>query len=332
MLTRWEEYVNKSKNNHNNFPAYESIAYKNNFLNRPIVNEYLEMLWKLLKYLGCEQHRKEKKFKLVLTHDIDNILKYPYLKSGLKNIYRHIISRNWKIATKEIRQKTMTHLKMQPDPYDTFDYLMDISERLNTKSYFFFIATGKTKFDKWYDINSKCVRNIVNKIKIRQHNIGIHSSYNSFNDYKQFYKEKYELENLFNLSIGFGRGHYLRFEIPTTWQIWNDCHMEWDSTLGYAEKEGFRCGTCFEFKTFNILTRQPLFLKEKPLIVMEASLVNYQNLNPKEMEKNIFKILNKVKTYKGEFVFLWHNSSFNTDKWEKYQHIYEKVLLSNYKR
>jgi len=31
MLTRWEEYVNKTRNKHNRFPAYASLAYKNNF-------------------------------------------------------------------------------------------------------------------------------------------------------------------------------------------------------------------------------------------------------------------------------------------------------------
>ena len=32
MLTRWEEYVNKNRDNHHRFPAYESLAFKNNFL------------------------------------------------------------------------------------------------------------------------------------------------------------------------------------------------------------------------------------------------------------------------------------------------------------
>ena len=44
MLTRWEEYVNKSRDLHNRFPGNESLALKFNFLNRPIVNEYVVML------------------------------------------------------------------------------------------------------------------------------------------------------------------------------------------------------------------------------------------------------------------------------------------------
>lgn len=47
MLTRWEEYVNKARDSHNRFPATESLAYKQGFLDRPIVNEYLEEFKKI---------------------------------------------------------------------------------------------------------------------------------------------------------------------------------------------------------------------------------------------------------------------------------------------
>ena len=60
MLTRWEEYVNKIRDMHNRFPAYASLACKNNFLDRPIVNEYVEMLWNMLKFLGCKQEKKKR--------------------------------------------------------------------------------------------------------------------------------------------------------------------------------------------------------------------------------------------------------------------------------
>jgi len=126
----------------------------------------------------------------------------------------------------------------------------------------------------------------------------------------------------------FGRAHFLRFEIPTTWQIWEDAKMQWDSSLSYADKEGFRCGVCYEYSVFNILTRKKLDLKEKPLIVMEGSFSTYQpNIKADEMEVKITTLINRVKQYNGDFVFLWHNSSFNTYEWKKYQNIYKKVLL-----
>ena len=61
--------------------------------------------------------------------------------------------------------------------------------------------------------------------------------------------------------------------------------MEWESSLGFPEKEGFRCGTCFEYSVFNIHKRKKLILKEKPLIVMDGG-INYG-------EKNVRQILLK---------------------------------------
>jgi len=102
--------------------------------------------------------------------------------------------------------------------------------------------------------------------------------------------------------------------------------MKWDSTLTYPEKEGFRCGTCYGYSVFNILTRKKLKLKEVPLEVMEGSLVNYQNLPPEKAEKKIIKLMEKVKKYNGSFVLLWHNSSFSGELWEKYKIVYEEIL------
>ena len=76
MLSRWEEYVVKERDQHNRFSAYSSVAYKNNFLDRPIVNEYLEMLWNMMVFLGYSGTRKKHTFKWVVTHDVD------YLKNG----------------------------------------------------------------------------------------------------------------------------------------------------------------------------------------------------------------------------------------------------------
>lgn len=328
MLTRWEEYVNKSRDKHDRFPATGSLAYKQGFLDRPIVNEYVEELKIMLLKFDDSLEFKTHEYKLLLTHDVDSILKYPKFTSGVKEIVGDIIKRkNIKVAFDNIITKIQVYLGIKKDPFDTFDYLMDVSEKVGVKSYFFFMGKGLTKYDNMYKSDDKFVKELIKKIKKRGHHIGIHPSYNAYNNVIQFAKEKQELEKNLDTSITFGREHFLRFEVPTTWQIWEDNGMSWDSTCAYADREGFRCGVCYPYSVFNILTRKKLKLKEKPLIVMEGSFVTYQpNIKPIEMENKINLLIEEVKKYNGEFVFLWHNSSFNTTQWEKYQDIYERVL------
>ncbi|MFW2441371.1 polysaccharide deacetylase family protein [Aliarcobacter butzleri] len=327
MLTRWEEYVNKKRDNHDRFPATESLAYKQGFLDRPIVNEYVEMLKNMLLEFDSNLKFKIHSYQLVLTHDVDHIEKWNTFKKFIRHLAGDLIQR--KSFTEFFRSiiyfiKVKTHIVN--DPYDTFDYFMDISDKLQVKSYFFFMAKGVTNFDNRYKTNDQKVIKLVNKIKKRNHFIGIHPTYNAYNNFEQLRSEINELEKQFDTSISFGREHYLRFEIPTSWQIWHDNNLSWDSTCGYADKEGFRCGVCYEYSVFNILTRKKLELKEKPLIVMDGSLRAQEKMTVSLMKEKILDLKQKVKKYNGEFVFLWHNSSFNTKEWREYNKVYEEVI------
>lgn len=328
MLTRWEENVKKKLDKFSRFPASESLAYKSDFLNRAIVNEYLEMLWNMLKFLDFEKNRKSREFNVMLTHDIDFLLlsKTP-LKIIIKTLLGDILKRkNFKLALSYMCDYIRSLSSKNKDPYNTFSYLMDLSEKINLKSYFFFMGKGTSIYDNNYILNDKYLKEIIIKIQEREHYIGIHPTFNSYNNNEQFKSEKLELESAFDKSLTFGREHYLRFEVPTTWQIWEDNAMQWDSTLYYPEKEGFRCGTCYEFSVFNILSRKKLNLKEKPLIFMDG-FTSYQN-NPdaNDVLENVTNLINIVKKYEGTFIMLWHNCSFNNREWKNYKFLYENIL------
>lgn len=324
MLTRWEEYVNKNRDAHNRFPAAESLAYKQDFLDRPIVNEYIEELKITLLELDSNLKFKERNFEVFLTHDVDTI--YRSIKSFIRELGGDLLKRkDIKLFFKNMINQIQVFLKIKKDPHDTFDYLMDISESIGVKSYFFLHSSSSAKEDC---NNIKYLKKITKNILTRGHYVGYHPSYNAYNQLELFEKDKEKIENVVKYKLNVGRAHFLRFEIPTTWQIWEDSGMKWDSSLSFADKEGFRCGVCYEYSVFNILTRKKLNLKEKPLIVMEGSFVSYQSeIKPEEMEKRILNLMNEVKKYNGEFVFLWHNSSFNTGIWNKFQNIYKKVLV-----
>ena len=325
MLTRWEEYVSDVRDNQNRFPLYESIAFKNEFLNRPIVNEYLEIFWGYIIQLDQTLVRKKREFNFVLSHDVD-VLKYinrpvPFLFSACKTLIQNPSSGLFKL--RKLYESKFTSKK---DIFDTYDYFMDLSEGIGVKSHFFFIAGGVSPKDKAYSIHDTYAKDIIKNINDRNHIIGIHPSYMSYNDPKQFSLEVNTLQELSPQPVEYGRQHYLRFEVPTTWQIWEDNNLKWDSTLSYAAHQGFRCGTCYEYRVFNVLTRSKLKLREKPLLVMDGSLVTYQSLEENEMIGKINEVLDEVKKYNGDFTFLWHNSSFGNERWRKFDYVYESIL------
>ena len=324
MLTRWEEYVNKKRDKHGRFPSTESLAYQQGFLERPIVNKYVEKLKTQLIELDSSLIFKKRAFNVLLTHDIDRVYRYTKFTSGLGEVFFNFRDGEIKKALKNIYRKLVGHLGFYPDPYDTTEYLMSISEKVALKSYFFLHSSSGSK----YDVNNhKYLKKMVTKITKRGHHLGYHPGYNTFLEVEKFIDEKQKIESLLNQTLDFGRQHYLRFQTPTTWQVWEDAGMKWDSTLGYAEKEGFRCGVCYPYSVFNILSREKLGLKERPLIVMDANFSTYQkNLSQDEVTERIKKLIKEVKRYEGEFVFLWHNSSINGEFLEKYENLYEDIV------
>jgi len=217
MLTRWEEYVIKTKDKHNRFPTSESLAFKYNFHRRPIVNEYLELLWKMLLKLGVDSSiRKKKTYKIQFSHDIDHPLLFTNFKGFIKQTSYQILKKcNFKQGGRFINH----YISYKKDPYDTFDLLMDISENNNSKSQFNIMNCSKGKFDEGYNTKSDFNQKLLKKIKERGHLIGFHPSYNSYNSSSVWKKEKEDLEENINQKIAKGRQHYLSFENHVTRQI-----------------------------------------------------------------------------------------------------------------
>ncbi len=214
----------------------------------------------------------------------------------------------------------MVSLNKKKDPYDSFDYIMDISDSFNIKSHFFFMAGGTSKYDNRYKIEEPLLKEIIDNIKNRGHYIGIHPSYNAYNNPTQFRLEKRKLERVNGEKVYFGREHYLRFEVPTTWQIWEDNNFEWCSNLAYPKMAGFRTGSCYTYTPFNILSRKKLKLKERPLIMMEVTFIEGAK-SIEKFNKMVDYYLNIIKKYNGEFVLLWHNASFSEEATLKCDHV-----------
>jgi len=321
MLTRWEEYVNRNRDTHNRFPATESLAYKQGFLDRPIVDEALETLKKRLLEFDGSLKFKKREFELVLTHDVDDVSFWKSKKQLFRIVVGDIVKRrDIKLALNRVKEYYLVSQGKIKDPFDTFDWLMERSEKLGLKSRFYFMSGGVTSYDNRYDITTQ--KKLIEKIKLRGHIIGIHPSYNAYSDAEQLRREKALLEEVCGCKIDEGREHYLRFEVPTTWQIWEDNGMRVDSSCGYADQEGFRCGTGDAFSVFNILTREKLNLKERPLVVMDATLFEYNALSYLEAMERVKELQKKSNI----FTLLWHNTSIKHLKF--YGELIEKSNLN----
>lgn len=320
MLTRYEEVVKKTKDDNGRFPSTASLALQEGFLDRPIVNEYVELLWCCLQMHWPRLQRKPQYFRQYVSHDVDWL--YCTAGKSLFQIMRGavadlIVRRDFSFSLRRISTSFQTMRgNIDADLYHTFDLIMDISERMNMVSAFYFITEPLGgRIDGDYTLEDSHVRELIRRIHERGHEIGLHPSYYSFRSSGQVRRELSILQTVLeqegiHMSKCGGRQHYLRWEAPTTWQVWEDAGLDYDSTLGFADRIGFRCGTCYEYPVFNLVTAEALKLRERPLLAMDVTMLgrNYMKLTTSAALQEMRRLRDQCKMYQGNFTLLWHNS------------------------
>lgn len=335
MLTRYEEVVNKKayeNERFNRFPASESLAFKNGFLDRPIVNEHIDLLWSFIDSFQLGYKRKSwwgnKNFAACLTHDVDSVQKYKRFKNIIRPSASLLIRQ--KKPLKAIKNFFDYFKGYKGDPYNTFDYIMNLEKSYGFRSSFYFMSGGNSEFDNSYDVYDMKVKQLIDKIENEDFEAGYHCSYNSYNDFNMMSKEKEKLNELISKKPYGCRQHFLRFQIPYTWEIQEQINLLYDTTLSFADAEGFRCGTCFPFKPYDLLENRILNIWEIPLIIMEGSLQNpnYRAYTPQKGLEETKKLIDTVKKHKGVFTMLYHNSSFDpfNTMWDGWKDTYESTM------
>lgn len=320
MLSRYEELVVPDRDVHQRFPARASLAFKQGFLTRPIVNEYVEVLWSAMQQLWPGLERKKRSFKVQVSHDVDD--PFLYLDKPLAKCIRlyggEVFRRKSTLyALQRLSEVHQIRTKQLADPFDTFSWIMDQSEKNGLTSHFYFKCGAKTEFDTGYDIFSPEIQQRISEIHHRGHSLGFHPGYFTFNSELEWQKQFDLLSRASPQQIKSGRQHYLRFQAPLTWRLWDSANCEIDSTLGYADHIGFRTGSCYEHPIFDLEERRTLHLRELPLQVMEGSLLNPSYMGLPSMEaayEAAEAIKSASKTFQGTFTLLWHNTMLRTQE------------------
>lgn len=317
MLSRYEEVITKDQDGHGRFPAYLCHAYKNNYLNRPLVDEYVDILRECMKMLWPDLKFIERKFGIQVSHDVDQVSRY----QNRNNFYEYLRTIGGDLSRGYIKNLIYSPLSYfnnkdeisSYDPYNTFDWLMDISEDNNIKSSFNFICGKSSKNNANYHIEDNRIKNLIRKIHDGGHIIGLQPSYDCYDNPDLIKKELNQLHNVLQ-SINIkqetiaSRMHYLRWKTPDTLVYLNEAGINKDTTLGYADHAGFRCGTCHSYAGYDLVNQKTLDIIIEPLIVMECTLFDYMKLDYEQAYDVAINIKRKCQKMNGQFSILWHNS------------------------
>lgn len=314
-LNRLEEYEVKSEDKHSRFELKDSHLFKDGLYLRPIVDEWVYFIGNILLAFGIDC--KQNKFSYEVSHDVDKISRYISVPKT-KFITFFLIDL---VKRPQLAVSYLTNRKFffDNETSNTFDWLMDVSEKHGIISKFYFIpASTSFKFDFRYNYTN-FVKRLIKKIDNRGHEVGIHYSYNAsskFHIKTEWMKLRKILSEL-NIPTDLGgRMHYLRISFLETLRQLSAIGQKYDNTLTFHETGGFRCGTCFPYKPFDIYNKSILNVEIRPLIVMEGSVLDYSKISIDDDKAlhYVKKIVLQCYKLGGRFSLLWHNDEFESEK------------------
>jgi hypothetical protein len=323
FLSRYEEYLPYKPDLHNRFPATGSFLFKNNLLNRPVVDEQILFFKNFLNNKFSSLKLQPDAFKAVTTIDIDS--PWCYKNKGIvrntAGFVRDILK--GKINNVELRLQVL--LNKKPDPWYIFKNINALHKNtgINLK---FFIHTGNYgKYDKSASYKTAAFKNFV-LLLTEYAEIGLHPSYKAASNIQILSEEKNRLEKLSKKTITGSRQHFLVFTLPDYYRMLIYAGITSDYSMGFADIPGFRAATSRPFYFFDLPANKQTKLIIYPFVVMDRTLNSYQKEHPQQAFKTIATLIENTKKVNGNFVSLWHNESLsNMFEWEDWFSVFQKM-------
>lgn len=322
LVSRYEEYLPQIRDEHDRFMAKESLAFKNGFLKLPLINIWSNYIKEILKDTYPNFEFKSQKFEFKSTLDIDNA--YAYKHKGFLRIAgglsKSIIKGN------DTKQRLSVLLGKTKDPYDTFDYLFELHKKYNIQPIYFFLLGDYAINDKNIPVKNKTFQSLIKSLA-DYYQVGIHPSYNSNNSPEILTKEIKRLQGITHKNVTISRQHFLRLNLPETYQRLIEHDILEDYTMGYADQPGFRASITSPFYFYDLESESKTKLKVVPFCVMEATFKYYLKNTPQQATETINELISTVKNVNGTFVSVWHNESLSENEiWRGWKTVYEEML------
>ncbi|MCQ2322390.1 MAG: polysaccharide deacetylase family protein [Bacteroidales bacterium] len=324
LVTRYEEYLPHVCDKHNRYQAKDSILFKMNMLERPLVNIWAKEFGERLKAAFPELDIKKRTFTFIPTYDVDAA--WAYKNKGLFRISAAFFRDLLNLDFEEIKTRWQVLTGKRKDPFDTFDFQIQLQKNLNLHPIYFILCGGYDLNDKNISLRNVDFQNLIKRLGDYA-DVGIHPSFASYLNTNKMRDEITDLSKVLNSWITKSRQHFLRLNLPSSYQKLIELDITDDYTMGYASQAGFRAGIASTFKFFDLTQDTVTKLNIHPFAVMDGTLRDYLNLGNEESLEKVKRLITEVKNVDGTFILLWHNETLSDEKrWTGWVALYQEIL------
>ena len=324
LLSRYEEYLPHIRDDHNRFSAEGSLAYKNNFIKTPVVDIWVDQLYKVISEKFDLEKKREKEFSFESTIDVSRV--YEYTRKGLIRTIGGIVNDLSKLKLYRLYDRGLTVLGLRKDPFDSFSFLRRLQKKYDIKMSYFFLLANYSKYDRNISYNRSNLHSLIKSIGDTS-NIGLHPSYFSNQLPEKFKIEKDRLESITNFRINKSRQHYIKLQLPETYRHLIDVEIYNEYSMGYVENIGYRASTSQTFYFYDIDFEIITPLRVHPYVISDYAMKYNLGLGADEALKEIKDLLKFSKDNKLKFISLFHNDSLGRDaEWEGWRNVYVEMV------
>ena len=318
LLSRYEEYLPHKKDVYGRFPHEESVAFKQGFLDQPLINIWAIKLAQLLceKYPGTNLQLPV--FRFLPTYDIDIAFSYKH-----KGFIRSLGGLMKPGSVKRLKVLA----GVSPDPYESYDWLNTLHQGHQLQPrYFFLVARKNGRFDRHTLPRKVALRKLVRNHS-EAYNIGIHPSWQSGDDHGLLPAEKRTLEEISGKEIQHSRQHYIRFNLPADYRRLVENGISDDYSMGYGSINGFRASVASSFYWYDLEKEAVTSLRIHPFCFMDANSFYEQKMSAAETFEDLIKYYQACKDVSGTLITIWHNHFLGSDPmFLPYREVYERFV------
>jgi hypothetical protein len=305
-LARVEER-NGSRDRHGRFPAASSC-----------LDPFDPPLERLRRRFGLEPPRwSGARFAVAVTHDVDVPWRWTRLgiRGSAARLRENARAGRRGAALREARALSAVplHKLRGTDPNWRFERIFRIERTRTEGSTFFLMAGHRHPADGAVPEAYERLRpRLVEVVLEGGGEIGLHGSYTAAYDAERLAEEKGRLEELAGPLAG-QRYHYLRVDPLGNLAQLADLGFVYDTSLGFADRPGFRAGIAHPHRPWSFERDAPLDLIEIPLAVMDVTLAEdrYLGLPASAAERRLLDVVEWAAEHGGGFAVLWHTDRFD---------------------
>jgi hypothetical protein len=329
LLSRYEEYLPFNHDKFGRFTAKESFAFKNGFLEIPLINIWANLFCDRLCEIFPQLKPQKTRFKFISTIDVDNA--WAHLNKGFIRTTLSFGRLLFLFQLRDIVEKFKVLFFKKVDPYNNYDFIDEVHKNYGIELIYFILFSDYSRYDKSIAPKNLEFRRLIKEIS-QKYEIGTHPSFLSNIKPGNLKLDKEQLESLVMKPIIKSRQHYLYLKFPNTYVNLIKLGILQDFSMGYSSHIGFRASFCLPYNFFNLSTNEETSLEIIPFALMDVCFKDYQKIKPENVLIQIKKIISSIKNVNGLFVSVWHNETLiNNNQHTNWRTVFEQMLLETKK-